>query len=654
MLNPKHHLVPLIASLSLQPFVLAQEAAPAAAAAVAAASAEKVSEQSAPAGVNSVEKTDFDGQGRNIKLVLKDIADLFVFNVSLPDELDGVVNDSYTGLTWREYYSIVLAKKGYTWRIENNIVIVEKKKYNPGDGVTVNEGGTINVDFANVPVADAVAAICHKLEKNYSPLPAELESTPQAGAPAGAPAAVKAITIRWRGVSWQRTLQEILARHEFGYREEDGIIRVLPLKVLNDIPSETRVYRVQFADAIQVAKTLTEVYKVAGAATASNSLTATAEPTQQLVIVTAKPEFLRNSEANILTLVNSIDVPSKQVVIESRIIERTWNNNFELGLRYAWGANNGSATVNPTSRGSQATVAQQSNNVSGAAASAGNLTSGNDTAPFSFVLSEKDFKFFLSAVEADKSANTLQNPTLVVKDDGKGAIRVIRRQPYFESSSQSSAAATTATFTTKFINIGTSLYIKPKIKSSDYVELRIDQEAGGGALTGGASGEAMEGNGGLSVTAKFTDVANPGGGFVPVTDNRDLRTTVLLRDGYTVALGGLIKEDDSRGTTQVPLLGDIPVLGRLFQSNETAKTKVNLMAFITARIVDPYRDTYRDILGPERINDLGLSSREIEGASYKISDTEREALEELLHKRDLDANARKSANLNGQLNGASN
>ena len=131
-----------------------------------------------------------------------------------------------------------------------------------------------------------------------------------------------------------------------------------------------------------------------------------------------------------------------------------------------------------------------------------------------------------------------------------------------------------------------------------------------------------------------------------------MRTTVLLRDGYTVALGGLVKDSDSKSSTQVPLLGDIPLIGRLFQDQDTTKTKLNLTAFITARVIDPYNATYREVLGLDRVNALGLSSRDIEGGSYKISESERDALDELMHKRDLDANAAKAAATNRELNGA--
>lgn len=661
----------VLAFLALQPFAVAQNVEPTpaaptpAATAPAAPSAAAAGEKAATAegaeqsGIYSIEKTDFNGQNRPIKEVLKEVADLFGFNVSIPDELDGPVPDSLSKVTWQAFYTQILQKKGYVWRVENDIVVVEKKKNDLKEKIKKLESGAISVDFDKVPVSEAVAAICEVMEKNYSPLPADLEGA--APAAPGQPTATgpKLITMHWKGISWQKTLSEILGKYGYGFKEEDGIVRVLSLEILNNVPSETRVYRVNFADAKVVADTINGVFKASGPALpntqGSSLLTATSESSQQLVIVTAKPDFLRNSESNILAMISQIDQPAKQVIIESKIIERTWNNGFELGFRGAYGAGNTQSSGSIPKNG---TANALNGNVSSSAATLGNLTSNSATAPASFVLSEKDFKFFMDALETDKSANVLQNPTLVVKDDGKGAIRIIKRVPYFETQSQASTAATTVSVTTKFINIGASLYIKPKIKGSGFVELKIDQAEAGGALTGGGTSESVEGNGGLSLSASNDKVQSPSSGsvdnFVPVTDNRDIRTTVLLRDGYTVGLGGLVKDGDSKLTTQVPILGDIPVLGRLFQAQETSKEKVNLMAFITARIIDPYNSSYRDMIGAERVHELGLSSREIEGGSYKISDAEREALDELMHKRDLDANANKAAAFNRDLNGASN
>lgn len=656
----------VLALLSLQPFVSAQSAGD-----VGAAKEKPVVQNANPApaapdaaapeesGVKSEEKSDFSGQGKPANKVLSGVAELYNFNVSIPDEVNWPVNESARDMTWQAFFKLVLEKKGYAFHIDNDLVVVEKKKTVLTDNIKKLESGNISVDFDKAPVADVVAAICQVMEKNYSPLPPELEG----GAPAapGQPAAApKTITIKWKGVSWQKTLSEVLARYDYGFREEEGIIRVLPLKVINDVPSETRVYRVNFADAAKVAEMIKSVFKETGAGVdatkAGQYLTATSESSQQLVVVTAKPDFLRNKENEILAMITQIDQPSKQVVIESKIVERTASNGFDLGFRYAYGPGNGAATGNATTN----TNTANSQNVSSSAVTGGILTHTDGTAaPFSMVLSEKDFKFFMDALEQDKTANVLQNPTVVVKDDGQGAIRVIRRVPYFEVTSTQGTGATQLTSTTKFINVGTSMYIKPKIKGNGFVELKIDQAAAGGALTGGGNSELQEGNGGLSISAQDGVATAPAlagnvATSVPITNNRDVRTSVLLRDGYTVALGGLVKDSDNKDNTQIPVLGDIPVLGRLFQSQKTSKEKINLLAFITARISDPYNANYRDQLGLDRVNELGLSSREIESGSYKVSDAERDALTELLHRRDLNSNAAKSADIERARNGGSN
>ena len=72
-----------------------------------------------------------------------------------------------------------------------------------------------------------------------------------------------------------------------------------------------------------------------------------------------------------------------------------------------------------------------------------------------------------------------------------------------------------------------------------------------------------------------------------ITNKRSIKTTILADDAQTIVLGGLIQDDVKRTVSKVPLLGDIPLLGHLFRATSNAKTKRNLLVFVTARLVDP-------------------------------------------------------------------
>ena len=81
-------------------------------------------------------------------------------------------------------------------------------------------------------------------------------------------------------------------------------------------------------------------------------------------------------------------------------------------------------------------------------------------------------------------------------------------------------------------------------------------------------------------------IPNPGGGFVPQLDKREITTSVLVDNGQTVVLGGVYEFDKATSVTKVPFLGDIPGLGVLFRNNQKTNTKAELLIFVTPRILD--------------------------------------------------------------------
>ena len=267
------------------------------------------------------------------------------------------------------------------------------------------------------------------------------------GSQAAPVVAPKVVTIRWKSVSWQKTLSEILASAGYGFRDDEGIIRVMSLADLNNTPSETRVYRVTFADAKAVADTINSVFKLA-ARRSPPTVRSTAGPAGHSRDEPAachchrQADMLRASESKILEMIAQIDQPARQVVIESRIVETNWNNNFQFGFRYGYGSGSGSTgSFGPT--GNTTNSNAYNNNVSSTAAVLGSDSVSNaGSGPLSFVYSEKDFKFLMDMLETDSTANVIQNPTVVIKDDGKGALRVITRTPYFEGTTSQGSAAT--------------------------------------------------------------------------------------------------------------------------------------------------------------------------------------------------------------------
>jgi type IV pilus assembly protein PilQ len=94
---------------------------------------------------------------------------------------------------------------------------------------------------------------------------------------------------------------------------------------------------------------------------------------------------------------------------------------------------------------------------------------------------------------------------------------------------------------------------------------------------------------------------------------RKTKTQVTLKDGYTLGIGGLVDSTKTNGETRVPLLGDIPGLGRLFRSNTSSKSQTNLLVFITARTVKPDGGTVGEIFDPRTVREMKLTKDELPG-----------------------------------------
>jgi general secretion pathway protein D len=169
----------------------------------------------------------------------------------------------------------------------------------------------------------------------------------------------------------------------------------------------------------------------------------------------------------------------------------------------------------------------------------------------------------LNALKETSNANILSTPSLLTLDNQEAYITVGQNVPFVTGSFTSTADSATNPFQTiERENVGITLTVTPHINEGDAVVLDISQEVS--SLSG------------LSVTNTASDI---------ITNERKIETKVLAIDGQIVVLGGLIKDDVQDAQQKVPLLGDIPYLGRLFRSDAEKVTKQNLMIFIRTTII---------------------------------------------------------------------
>jgi len=182
------------------------------------------------------------------------------------------------------------------------------------------------------------------------------------------------------------------------------------------------------------------------------------------------------------------------------------------------------------------------------------------------------FGIIVNAVKRDQNSNVLSTPSVMTLDNQEASILVGSEVPI------STGSVLPDTNINPFVTIegreiGVRLAVKPQINSGGAITLNIRQEV-----------SSLDG----ITTAVFDE---------PVFSTREIETTVLVDDGEIVALGGLLDQTESLGEERVPILGDIPLLGRLFRNTTRSRDRTNLMVFIRPRIVNTVADA-RAIAGP--------------------------------------------------------
>jgi type IV pilus assembly protein PilQ len=290
----------------------------------------------------------------------------------------------------------------------------------------------------------------------------------------------------------------------------------------------------------------------------------------------------RSNIDNIRKMLLQIDKPTKQVMIEARLVEVTADPVQAYGIN--WAGTVGSFTAPKTfSYGgfNTTTPPKPGENIPTNGLALGNQTSSNFFGSFSqlsgvansafAILSVPQFSATLQALNEDSDAEFLANPRVVTADNQQAKIEILRNQPVPQLNfNEQTATAVFGGFQDKVF--GNTLVVRPSINKDNYITLSVKPE-----ISNKVGDFDFQFNG--------ADVKSP------IIDKRSLDSSVLIRSGDTLAIGGLISDQVSKSKTKVPLLGDIPVLGYPFQSHANERHKRNLLIFVTPTIIDQHYGT---------------------------------------------------------------
>ncbi|HYC08110.1 MAG TPA: type IV pilus secretin PilQ, partial [Steroidobacteraceae bacterium] len=286
--------------------------------------------------------------------------------------------------------------------------------------------------------------------------------------------------------------------------------------------------------------------------------------------------------ADIRRLVATLDIPVRQVQIEARIV--IVNNDFQrqLGAVFGWtnvqrnGAN-GLVTTTGNTTGTDQIIGSGLNNIAGGGPAVGpgfpvSIPTGSAAlnrynvnlpvapAAGSWALGILGNNFIvdleLSAAQAETQANIISSPRVITANQKEAVIEQGTEIPYQQSAS---SGATTIQFKKAVL----SLKVTPQITPDNRIIMDLD----------------------VRDDSVGTVIVASGGVNVPSINTREIATQVLVNDGQTVVLGGVLQTTEREDQTKVPYLGDIPVLGYLFRNTNHQDDKDELMIFITPKIV---------------------------------------------------------------------
>jgi type IV pilus assembly protein PilQ len=372
-------------------------------------------------------------------------------------------------------------------------------------------------------------------------------------------------TMKFRDVPWNQALDTILKTFSLDKSVEGNIVRIAPNTIfareseekakakealVKAEPMETKIYPISYAD-VAIVETAVRNSKIL---TSRGSLSVD-KRTSSMLVKDVAPVF-----PEVENLLATLDRPTPQVLIEGRIVEVNTANLFDLGIQ--WGLN-----VNPTNTLSSIGGLSGIPFLSTAPFSGKNYLvdfPAKNVAPlsgsgFTFGMISPDgsvaLDLQLSAIETTGKLKVISNPKILTVDNGKAKILQGKSIPVRKLTSE-------GTISTEFKDVTLELNVIPHITPDKSVAMAIE------------------------IKKEELDPTVPSIDGVPGTDKKEANTNVIIKDGETVVIGGMYKITSDESDSGVPGLMKIPLLGWLFKSRRDTSQTLELLIFITPRIVE--------------------------------------------------------------------
>lgn len=356
------------------------------------------------------------------------------------------------------------------------------------------------------------------------------------------------ISLKLVNVPWDQALDVILENKGLGMQKDGNIVQIRPktkMKSLDDeaiemrfteekkMPLSTVIFDINFATLAGIETQFKNLKSKRNDASISSDMR-----TNKLIVVDIEPNINKMRK-----LLDQLDIPEKQVMIEARIVEASSTFARDIGVKWNFGYQDGSASIANINNltGTMGGVV-----TSGLSGSTGGITTGIS---FGKLLSNIQLDMRLSASSSIGQIKIISTPKVMTVNNKPAKISQGQMIPYQNTSSTDGAK-------TEFIEAALSLEVTPHITADGSVNMKIK-----------ASNNT------------------PGVGSPPPINKKEATTELVVRNGETTVIGGIYVDSENEGDTGVPYLSDIPLLGWMFKSNSKSKSKNEMLIFITPRII---------------------------------------------------------------------
>ena len=553
--------------------------APAVAAATPAAPAATV--QGAEPVANTVSRDkdtlSVDFPDEDIKTILRNVADLFELNLVVPDTLTGKTSIKLRDVTWRQIFQVVLSPVGYTYLEEGNIIKIVSNELLQQEPVSTEVFVLNNAKAADIkPTIDGLvdAATGGKIVID-------------------ARSNALVITERPSRMGRIRTIIEKLDKATDQVMIESKFVEVTDRDIRNIGVNWSGLQNFQLGVG-SVKQTFTRGrgydYSSGNGANTQNQ-TNTTGSTQN--------NTQNNSQTSTTPAVNSTSTAGTSTGGTSSVTNPVTGVVTTTILP-------GSSTSTTTTTVAPLTSTTLTNNTITGAVQGGvnniittavnNLLSltntGSSSRIASAVFSASDFNVIISALKTQNNTKIVSNPTIVTLNNTEAELNIgsefpIPNYTYNVVKGQFEVSG----FTYK--PIGILLKVTPQVNAQGIIKMTLAPE--------------------VSQQNGSTSFGGAGGATIPIVSTRRVKTQVSLKDGYTMGIGGLITTSTDHGGNKVPILGDIPILGRLFSNKAVNDVSTNLLIFITAKTVSADGASPEEVFDPRAVQAIGMTKEDLPG-----------------------------------------